>query len=77
MSDIRRLVVDTRVQAFVIILVKILRDATLRIGQVGKNGPLTQFEPLRFETGPQTFGLCIIIAIAATALRAHGLVVVE
>ena len=49
MSMIRRLVVDVRVQALVIIIVKIVGDAGLGVGQVGKNGPLAAFEYLRFE----------------------------
>ena len=49
MSAIRRLVANTGVQAVVIVVVKIVGDAGLRVGQVGKNRPLAQFEHLRFE----------------------------
>ena len=45
-----RLVINTGVQALVIVVVKIVGDAALRVGQVGKNGPLTEFEHFRFET---------------------------
>jgi ubiquitin len=37
------------VQPFVIVVVKIVGDAGLRVGQVGKNGPLSYFEDLCFE----------------------------
>jgi hypothetical protein len=44
MSVIRCLVVDAGVQPFVVIVIKIVGDAELGVGQVGKNGPLAQFE---------------------------------
>jgi hypothetical protein len=44
-----RLVVDVRVQALVIVVVKIVGDAGLSVGQVDKNGPLANFKDLRFE----------------------------
>ena len=53
MSVIRRLVANAGVQAVVITVVKIVGDAGLRVGQVGKNGPLAQFEHLGFEPGPE------------------------
>ena len=77
MSVIRGLVINTGVQALVIIVIKIVGDAGLRVGQVGKNESLAAFEHLRFETRPQAFGLGIIVAVAASALRAQGLLVVE
>ena len=77
MSAIRRLVTNAEVQAVVIVVVKIVGDAGLRVGQVGKHRPLAEFKHLRFEAGPEAFGLGIVVALAATALRAHGLVVVE
>jgi len=40
MSVIRLLVVDAGVQPVVIIVVKIVGDTGLCIGQVGENGPL-------------------------------------
>ena len=49
MSVIGHLIADTGVQPVVIVIVKILGDALLGIGQVGKHGPLAQFEHLRFE----------------------------
>ena len=81
-SVIGCLIVDTGVQAFVVVVVKIVSDAGLRVGQVGKNGPLAYFEHLRFEAGPAAFGLRTVVAIAlpgttAPALRAHGCVVVQ
>jgi hypothetical protein len=45
---IRGLVVDAGVQALVIIIIKIVGDAGLGVGQVGKNGPLAQFEYFGF-----------------------------
>ena len=77
MSMIGRLIADARMQALVIMVVKIVGDAGLRIGQVGKNGPFADFEDLRFEARPPVFGLGVVVAVAATALRALGLVVVE
>ena len=49
-NAIRRLVANTGVQAVVIIVVKIVGDAGLCVGQVGKNRPFAEFEHLRFET---------------------------
>ena len=65
-----------------IIVVKIVGDADLRVGQVGKNGPLAQFEHLGFEAGPEAFGLSVVVALAlpgttAAALRTHGPVPVQ
>jgi len=82
MSVIGSLVVDTGMQPLVIVIVKIIGDAALRIRQVGKKGPLANFEHLRFEAGPQAFGLHVIIAVAlpgttAAALRTPGPVVVQ
>ena len=56
-SIIRSLIADAGVQSFVIIVVKIVGEAGLRVGLGGKNGPLAEFEHLRFEAGPQAFGL--------------------
>ena len=49
-SAIRCLVTNTGMQAVVIVVVKIVGDAGLRVGQVGKHRPLAEFEHLRFET---------------------------
>ena len=57
MSAIRHLVANTRVQSVVIVVVKIVGDAGLRVAQVGKNGPLAELEHLRFEAGLEAFGL--------------------
>ena len=57
MSGIRGLVADTGMPPLVIVIVKSVRDAGLRVDQVSKNGPLTQFEHLGFEAGPAAFGL--------------------
>ena len=38
-----------------IVVIKIVGDAGLRVGQVGKNGPLAEFEHLCFEAGPEAF----------------------
>ena len=43
-----RLVANAGVQAVVVVVVKIIGDAGLRVGQVGKNGPLAEFEYLGF-----------------------------
>ena len=77
MSMIGCLVVDAGVQALVVVIVKIVGDAGPGVGQVGENGPLAEFEHLRFESGPQAFDLGIIVAVAAPALRAHGSVLVQ
>jgi len=82
MSVIGCLIVNARVQPLVIIVIKIVGDAGLGVGQVGKNGPLADFEHFGFEAGPEAFGLCVVVAVAlpgttAAALRAHGLVVVQ
>lgn len=61
MSVIGRLIVNARVQPFVIVVVKIVGDAGLGVGQVDKNGPLADFQDLRFEARPQTFRLGIIV----------------
>ena len=57
-------------------------DADFRVGQVGKNRPPTQLEHVRFEPGPKTFRLRIVVALTlpgttATALRAQDLVLME
>ena len=51
-SVIGSLVVDAGVQPLVIVVIKIVGDAGLRVGQGRKNGPLAQFKDLRFEAGP-------------------------
>ena len=60
-----------------IVVVKIVGDASLRVGQVGKHGPHVEFEHLRFEAGPEAFSLGIIVAPAAAALRMHGPVLMQ
>ena len=77
MSVIGSLVVDTGMQPLVIVIVKIVGHAALRIRQVGKKGSLTDFKHLRFEARSQAFGLRIVIAVAAAALPAYGSVVVQ
>ena len=51
------MVANTGVQAVVIVVVKIVGGAGLRVGQVGKHRPLAKFEHLGFEAGPEAFGL--------------------
>jgi hypothetical protein len=68
MSMIGCLIINTGVQALVIVVVKIVGDARLRIGQVGKNGPLADFEYFGFEARPETFSLRIVVAVAAATL---------
>ena len=41
----------------VIVVVKIVGDAGLRVGQVGKHGPLAEFEHLGFDSGPKNYRL--------------------
>ena len=53
MSVIECLIVDAGVQTLVIVVVKIVGGAGLRVGQVRKNGPLADFEDLRFEARPE------------------------
>ena len=57
MSAIRRLIANTSVQAVVIVVVKIVGDADLRVGQDGKHGSLAESEHLGFESGPAAFRL--------------------
>ena len=57
MSVIGCLVVDAGVQALVIIVVKIVGHAALRVSQISKNGPLADFEHFGFEARPEAFGL--------------------
>ncbi len=49
MSLIGCLIVDSGVQALVIVVVKIIGDATLRVSQIRKNGPLVDFEHFGFK----------------------------
>ena len=60
-----------------IVIIKILGHAGLRVSQVGKNGPLAQFEHFRFETRPAAFRLRIVVTVAPAALRAQLLVVAQ
>ena len=48
---------DAGVALLVITIVKMVGRAGLGIGQVGKNGPVADFELLGFQAGPQAFGL--------------------
>ena len=57
MSAIRRLLANTGVQTVVIVVVKIVGDADLRVGQVGKHGSLAEFEQLGFDSGPENYRL--------------------
>ena len=54
---IRLLMADAGVALLVITIVKMVGRAGLGIGQVGKNGPVADFELLGFQAGPQAFGL--------------------
>jgi hypothetical protein len=58
-------------QPFVIVVVNVA-DVALRVGHVDKNGPLTDFENLRFKARPEAFGLRNVIAVIAAALASHG-----
>ena len=53
MGVIGSLVVDAEVQSPVIVVVKMVGHAALCVGQVGKKGPLADFEHLRFEARPE------------------------
>ncbi|GAC1593517.1 MAG: hypothetical protein NVS3B25_15450 [Hymenobacter sp.] len=53
MSKIGGVVVDAGMQALVMVVVRIIGDAALGVGQVGKNGRLADFKDLRFEPGPE------------------------
>ena len=81
-SVIGRLIANAGVQALMIVVVKIVGNADLGVGQVGKNRPLAEFEHLRFEAEPEAFGLGIVVAFAlpgttAAALRTHGPVLMQ
>ena len=54
---IRLLIANAGVATLVVVIVKIGCDAGLRVGQVGKNGPVPCFEFLGFEARPQAFRL--------------------
>ena len=51
------LIANAGVATLVVVIVKIVRDAGLRIGQVRKNGPVPRFEFFGFEARPETLGL--------------------
>ena len=57
MKLIRFLIANAGVAALVVVVVKIIRDAGLGVGQVGKNGPVAGFKFLGFQACPQAFGL--------------------
>ena len=76
-SGIRGLIADAGVQSLVIVAVRIVGAAGLCVGQVGKDWLVPEFKHLRFELGPATFGLGIVVAVTASALRAQGPVLVE
>ena len=71
-SVIGRLIADAGMQPVVIVVVKIVGDAALGVGRVGKNGPLTEFKHLRFEARPETLRLGVVVTVAAPALRADA-----
>jgi hypothetical protein len=48
MKLIGLLIANARVATLVVVVVKIIRDASLRVRQVSKNGPVTSFELFRF-----------------------------
>ena len=77
MSVIRCLVADAGVPPVVIIVVKIKGLTGLCVGQVRENGPLAALQFFGFDARPAAFGLRIILALAAAALRTHCLVAVE
>ena len=61
-----------------VIVVKIVGHAGLRVGQVGKDGPVAEFEHLRFEARPEALGLGVVVAFAlpgttAAAVRELGM----
>ena len=49
MKLIRFLIANAEVAALVVVVVKIIRDAGLRVGQVGKNRPVARFKFLGFQ----------------------------
>ena len=72
MKVIRLLIADTGMSAFVIVVVKIVGHASLRVGQVGENEPVAQFEQFGFEARPEALGLRVVVAVAPAALRELG-----
>ena len=56
---IRLLIVNAGVVTLVIIIVRILGDTGLCIGQVSENRPVAEFEQVRIETGPETLGFVV------------------
>ena len=69
---IRLLIANAGVAALVIVVVKIVGHAGLRVGQVGKNRPVAGFELLGFEARPPAFRLGVVVALAAPAVRELG-----
>ena len=50
------LIADAGVQAPVMGVVRMVGHAALRVSQISKNGPLADFEDLRWEARPEAFG---------------------
>ena len=59
--------------SLVVVVVKIVGDTGLRVGQVSENWPVAGFELLGFQACPQTLGLDVIVAFAASTVREPGL----
>ena len=68
MKLIRPLIADAGVATLVVIVVKIVGNAGLRVGQVVEDGPVAGFEFLSFKAGPQAFGWGIVVALATSAV---------
>ena len=56
-----------------VVVVKIVGDTGLRVGQVSENGPVAGFELFGFKARPQAFRLGIVVAFATPAVRELGL----
>ena len=67
------LITNAGVAAPMVVIVKIVGDTGLSIGQAGEDEPLPGFEILGFEARPQAFGLGIVVALASLAVRELGL----
>lgn len=68
---------EAGLQALVMVIVKISSGAGLGTGYVGKGGPRAVFQRFGFKAGPVASGPGVVVALAATALHAQRLGLVQ
>ena len=66
------LMANTGVASAVVVVVKIVGDAGLGIGQVGEHGSVAVFYFLDFGAGLPAFGLGVVVVLAAPAAKQLG-----